>query len=163
MFPYRQFLNNHPLDRRWFMVPDAPPRSRRSRHKPGACWRAGLRSNRGDAKRLLPPRSLAANTISHSRRGTAVRDRFFPLRSRLCWLSLALLALLRGVDRRIGPADFGSKLLELLGRQVGRVLRPRIGARPHVGHVARVDVLDDRDEVRVDLGMTGSMLLVEME
>src|SRR5262249_4641667 len=92
-----------------------------------------------------------------------VRPVFFPLCSRLCWLSLALLALLRGLDRRIGPADFGSKLLELLGRHVGRVLRPRIGARPHVGHVARVDVLDDRDEVRVDLGMTGSMLFVEME
>src|SRR5262249_9552544 len=34
---------NHALDRCWFMVPDAPPRSRQSRHKPGACGRAGIR------------------------------------------------------------------------------------------------------------------------
>src|SRR5262245_29138744 len=112
---------------------------------------------------LPPPRSPAANSISHSRRGPPCAALVFPLRSRLRWLSLALLTLLRGLDRRTGPADFGSELLELLGRHVGRVLRPRIGARPHVGHVARVDVLDDRDQVRVDLGMTGSMLFVEME
>src|SRR5215831_21195672 len=34
---------NHALDRRWFMVPDAPPRSRQSRHTTGACGRAGIR------------------------------------------------------------------------------------------------------------------------
>src|SRR5262249_59139298 len=53
---------NHPLDGRWFMLPVAPLRSRRSRRKPGACRRAGIRSDRGDAERRPPPRSLAANT-----------------------------------------------------------------------------------------------------
>src|SRR5262249_18311482 len=40
---------NHPLDRRWLMVPVAPPRSRGSRRTPGGCRRADIRSDRGAA------------------------------------------------------------------------------------------------------------------
>src|SRR6516164_8519146 len=108
MLPSRQFLTiTHSIDAgSWF-----PPRHRNRVDHAASPGRVGEQV----FDRTAATRSAFCRRDRWQRTASVIRAGeppcatvFLPLRSRLCWLSLALLALLRGLGR-IGPADFGSE------------------------------------------------------